>query len=411
MGFLEGNAHSGRIKHMQVTKLYTNASRGRRRALGVIVVIGLGLWLWSPWAEDAAAISYETIALTRGDIEETVTAQGKLEPKEFVDVGAQVSGQLLKLHVEIGDHVKKGDLLAEIDPKVYLANVEAVEAQIKTLRAQLAEQQAQVAFTQSVYNRNQTLMKSDAVSKEMLESSLKEYKAAAARTNSFKAQIEQAESRLKADTANLGYTKIYAPMDGTVVSQTSKEGQTLNANQLAPVIVQVANLDTMTVRAQVAEADVSRLKPGMPVYFNTLGSDRRWEATLRQLLPSPDATVVDVVLYNALVDVANPDHALMTGMSTQMFFVLGNAKNVLMVPTRALGKKIAATDDAQKGETYEVLVKTKDGVTPRNVQIGLMNRTQAEVISGLNEGEKVAVMGSDAPTEPTATSTPRRPRI
>lgn len=394
---------------MQVTKLYTKMPRGRRRAVWVLVATAIILFVWAPWSNGDAKINYETIAITRGDIEETVTAQGKLEPKEFVDVGAQVSGQLLKLHVEIGDHVKKGDLLAEIDPKVYLANVEAVEAQIKTLRAQLSEQEAQVAFTQSVYNRNQTLMKSDAVSKEVLESSLKEYKAAAARTNSFKAQIEQAESRLKADTANLGYTKIYAPMDGTIVSQTSKEGQTLNANQLAPVIVQVANLDTMTVRAQVAEADVSRLKPGMPVYFNTLGSDRRWEATLRQLLPSPDATVLDVVLYNALVDVANPDHALMTGMSTQMFFVLGNAKDVMMVPTRALGKKIAASDGAQKGESYEVLVTTKKGVETRTIQIGLMNRTQAEVLSGLSEGEQIAVVG-DAASD-TAAAARRGPRI
>ena len=382
----------------------------RRRLWLALGTITLVLVLWSPWSarEDDATIAYEYVPVTQGDIEETVTAQGKLEPKEFVDVGAQVSGQLRKLHVEIGDTVKKGQLIAEIDPKLYNAAVLADEAQIKTLRAQLAEQEAQVAFTQSVYNRNSKLAKADAVSKQALEDSLKELKAAQARTNSFKAQIEQAESKLSGDKANLGYTKIYAPMDGTVVSQTSKEGQTLNANQTAPVIVQVANLDTMTVRAQVAEADVPRLKPGMPVYFTILGSERRWDSTLRQLLPSPDATVTDVVLYNALVDVDNKDRALMTGMSTQMFFLMGEAKQSVLVPTRALGKKMA-TKEGATGETYELQVKTTDGVQPRQVKIGLMNRTQAQVLDGLSAGDKVAIPKTDGAD---AAGAPRRgPRL
>ncbi len=362
----------------------------------------VGLFWWSPWpggADENRAL--ELVKVTRATIEETVTAQGKLEPKEFVDVGAQVSGQLEKLHVEIGDDVKKGALIAEIDPQIYVAQVAADEARLKTLRAQLAEQQAQVEFSQSVYARNQKLVKADAVSKETLESSLKEFKAAQARTNSFKAQLEEAQSQLDANKANLGYTKIYAPIDGTVVSQTSKEGQTLNANQTAPVIVQVANLDTMTVRAQVAEADVSRLKPGMTVYFNTLGSERRWTSTLRQLLPSPDGTVTDVVLYNALVDVVNTDKALMTGMSTQMFFQLGTAENALVIPARALGKKLP------DGERYEVTVKTKKGIETREVAIGLMNRTQAEVQSGLTEGEEVAIPTTDATGAAKARRVPR----
>lgn len=365
------------------------------------------LLVWSPWTSAGEAASqYEYLPVTRTSIEETVTAQGKLEPKEFVDVGAQVSGQLKKLHVQIGDLVKKGELIAEIDPQIYNAKVEADEARLKTLRAQLAEQQANVEFAQSVYNRNSTLAKADAVSKEALQDSLKELKAAQARTNSFKAQIEEADSTLRGDRANLGFTKIYAPIDGTVVTQTSKEGQTLNANQLAPVIVQVADLDTMTVRAQVAEADVPRLKEGMPVHFTILGSERRWDSTLRQLLPSPDATVLDVVLYNALVDVDNKDHALMTGMSTQMFFELGSATDVLSIPTRALGKKLP-TESAQ-GEMYEVLVKQGNNVATKTVRIGLMNRTQAQVLEGLTESDKVAI----AIAAENATAAPRRgPRI
>lgn len=381
------------------------------RYVMIALVLTGGLLIWAFWPSGSPkGAPVELVPVSRGTIEETVTAQGKIESKEFVDVGAQVSGQLQKLHVEIGDDVKKGDLIAEIDPKIYTAKVEADEGNLKSLSAQLNEQRAQVAFTQSVYARNKKLSAADAVSKETLESSLKEYKAAEARSKSFQAQIEQAASQLKADKANLSYTKIYAPISGTVVSQTSKEGQTLNANQTAPVIVQVANLDTMTVRAQVAEADVSRLKPGMTVHFNTLGSDRRWTSTLRQLLPSPDATEPDVVLYNALVDVDNKDRALMTGMSTQMFFELGSAPNALNIPMRALGKKLDKTDDAP-GDIYEVRVQTGKGLETRQIRIGLLNRTSAEVLSGLQEGDKVAVT-KPTPAAPSAAQAPRRgPRI
>ncbi len=377
----------------------------RTRLLIILVLVTALIFWWSRSDKNEADVSYEYLPIKRGNIEEAVTAQGKIEPKEFVDVGAQISGQLTKLHVEIGDNVKKGQLIAEIDPKIYLAKVEADEARLKTLRAQLAEQQAQMAFTHSVYIRNQKLVKENAVSKETYEASLKEYKAAEARANSYKAQIEEATSTLEGDKANLGYTKIYAPMDGTVVSQTSKEGQTLNANQTAPVIVQVANLDVMTVRAQVAEADVPRLAPGMPVYFNTLGSERKWESTVRQLLPSPDSTVTDVVLYNALVDVENKDRSLMTGMSTQMFFVLGKVDNAPLVPVRALGKKVSAAVEG-KGEIYEIRVKNGKGFETKQVEVGLMDRNVAEVKSGLNEGDQVAVIAA----EKTDPSRPR-PRI
>lgn len=394
-----------RITHM---RRFAQTFSKRPFLLFFLILAAILLLIWAPWAGNSDdEIAYDYIPVTRGGVEETVTAQGKLEPKEFVDVGAQVSGQLQKLHVEIGDSVTKDQLIAEIDPKLYAARVEADEARLRTLRAQLAEQDAQVAFTQSVYKRNVGLAEADAVSTEALENSLKEYKAAQARTNSFKAQIEEAESTLSGDKANLGYTKIYAPIDGTVVSQTSKEGQTLNANQLAPVIVQVANLDIMTVRAQVAEADVPRLKEGMPVYFTILGSERRWDSTLRQLLPSPDATVLDVVLYNALVDVDNSDHALMTGMSTQMFFSFGKTDDALTIPTRVLGKKLPS--DGGKGELYEVMVKEGDKVAPKPVRIGLMNRTTAQVLEGLTQQDEVAVIASEATSGSAA---PRRgPRI
>lgn len=369
---------------------------GKNFKRGVAVLVVAAIASGSAWylrhrdGADQKTDGYSIVAVQTGNIEDVVTAQGKLEPRDYVDVGAQVSGLLKTVHVDIGAVVKKGDLLAEIDPEIYDALVKADEAKLKTMHAQLVQQQAQADVAQNKFNRNQTLIAKKAVSQEALEDADTALKVALAQVDSIKAQIEEAQSTLEGDKAKLGYTKIYAPMDGTVVSQTSKEGQTLNANQSAPVLVQIANLDIMTVRAQVAEADIQRIKPDMPVYFTTLGSsERKWNGTVRQILPSPE-TVNDVVLYNVLVDVDNKDRQLMTGMSTQMFFVAGKADNVPVLPVAALGKRIEKQDSDQ-GEAYQVRVVDGKAITPRVVHVGLMDRTKAEIKGGLALNDKVAV--------------------
>lgn len=247
----------------------------------VLVIIIVGYWLLQP-NRSKEDDNRNIVTITLGDIEENVTAQGKLEPKEYVDVGAQVTGQLQKIYVQIGDNVKAGQLLAQIDPRIYAAKVQADEANIKNLQAQLIGQQAQVVFARQQFERNRELLKSKGVSQFDFQNSDFTLKMAMATAASISAQIEQLQSALSGDKTNLGYTKIYASMDSTMVDQKAREGQTLNANQTTPTILQLAKLDIMTVRAQVAEADVMRLRPDLPVYFSTLGSgDRRWQATVR----------------------------------------------------------------------------------------------------------------------------------
>lgn len=352
----------------------------------------VGLWLYfSKPAESDKALTDETSAVIEsGDIEENVTAQGKLEPKEYVDVGAQVTGQLQKLHVEIGDVVKAGQLLAEIDPRIYASRVQADEARINNLRAQLVEQEALILFADRQYARNQKMYLTKAVSQEALQNSETNIKAAMAKADSIRAQIQEIESTLSGDRTNLGYTKIFAPMDGTVVQQSARAGQTLNSNQQTPMIMQLAKLDKMTVRAQTAEADIMRIKPGLPVYFTTLGSEqRRWQGIVRQVLPTPEV-LNNVVLYNVLVDVDNTDRQLMTGMSAQLFFVLGDAKNVPIIPVNALGKRLLEQDNEQ-GTAYRVKVVSagKEQTQERVIHIGLQNRRFAEVRDGLAVGERV----------------------
>lgn len=364
-----------------------------RKWLVIILLLGLaiyGLWSWREALHPSspAGVSANYAEVVKGDIEAVVTAQGKLEPKEYVDVGAQVSGLVKKLHADIGSVVKSGDLIAEIDPDVYESRVAGNQARLKTLQAQKTEQQAQVRQARQKLARNRKLIENRAISQEALEDTQTALDIANAQIASLEAQIEEVTSLLEGDRANLGYTKIYAPMDGTVVSQSTKEGQTINASQTAPVIVQIANLDIMTVRAQVAEADIGKLRQDMPAYFTTLGSqNRRWEGKIRQILPSPE-TVNDVVLYNVLVDVGNTDRQLMTGMTTQVFFVLGSAKNALTIPASALIKRLPEADTAQ-GAGYQVRTLASGKAEPVSVVIGLTARTQAEVISGLNEGDKV----------------------
>ncbi|MGZ4958335.1 MAG: efflux RND transporter periplasmic adaptor subunit [Methylomonas sp.] len=353
----------------------------------LLVAAAVGGYLWQkPGPSDRK--NQTTVSVIVDDIEESVTAQGKLEAKEYVDVGAQVTGQLQKLYVDIGDNVTAGQLLVEIDPRVYAARVQADEANIKNLQAQLAGQQAEVIFARQQYERNRELMKSDGVSQQDLQNSEFNFKKAVATADSIHAQIEQVHSTLNGDRTNLGYTKIYAPMDGTVVTRTARLGQTLNANQTTPIIMQLAKLDAMTVRAQVAEADVMRLKPNLPVYFTTLGAgERRWYGTVRQILPSPEV-VNNVVLYNVLVDVDNRDRQLMSGMSTQMFFVLGSAKQVPLIPAVALGARLPEADNG-KGRAYQVKEVTEDGIQEKIVHIGLRTRRFAEVRDGVEVGAQL----------------------
>lgn len=362
--------------------------------------MAFGAWRFYPANSANKAHAVESFTqVTLGSIESVVTAQGTLEPKDYVDVGAQVSGLIVKMHAEIGDKVKSGVLIAEIDPDVFETKVRSDKAALKKLAAQKAEQQALIQQAQQKYDRNSRLYKSKAISKEALEDTSTTLQVAKASLKALEAEIEASQSALEGNQTNLSYTKIYASMDGTVVDQSVQEGQTINANQTTPTIVQIANLDTMTVVAEVAEADVMKLKEGMSVYFTTLGSgERRWTGTVRQIQPTPEI-INDVVLYNVLVDVENEDRTLMTGMTTQMFFVLASATDVPVVPLAALKKHIPEKD-TELGMAYRVIVKEGDAPEPRIVIISTSDRTHAAVAEGLEVGDTVSTGARLASSKP-----------
>ncbi|MEN2979046.1 efflux RND transporter periplasmic adaptor subunit [Tistrella bauzanensis] len=365
-----------------------NRYRGMRIAaiLAVLAAIGAGGWMWADRGMPANATTdadADVRLVTTGSIEHRVTALGLLEPRTFVDVGTQVSGQLDRVYVAIGDMVAEGALLAEIDPAIYETRVRGDEAKLRNLEAQLAQARAERDLARLRDDRARRLFRSNALSRDEADTSAADLRIATAKVDALLAQVSEARSTLDGDQANLGYTRILAPISGTVVSQTSVVGQTLNANQTSPIILRIADLATMTVRAQVTEADVVRIRTGQPVRFSTLGMpDRVWESRVRQVLPTPQ-TLNDVVLYDVLIDIANPDGALMTAMTAQVFFILDQAIDVPLVP-------LAALHDGADGRV--VALRLPDGRTEtRPVRIGLVDRGHAQVLAGLQPGDAVGI--------------------
>ncbi|EKT4468329.1 efflux RND transporter periplasmic adaptor subunit [Pseudomonas putida] len=377
----------------------------RRRILfGGLGLLGLGgLLAWKALPFGAQPVS--TVAVTRADIESSVTALGTLQPRRYVDVGAQASGQIRKLHVEVGDAVRQGQLLVEIDPSTQQARLDAGRYSIDNLKAQLAEQRAQYQLAGQQYKRQRDLAAAGATRAEDLQTAQAQLKVTQARIDRYQAQIRQAQASLRSDEAELGYTRIYAPMAGTVVAVDAREGQTLNAQQQTPLILRIAKLSPMTVWAQVSEADIGKVQPGMTAYFTTLaGGKRRWTSTVRQILPIPPkpldqasqgggspasagagTTGSKVVQYTVLLDVDNPDGALMAEMTTQVFFVAGQARQVLTAP-------LAALDDTDGDGLRLAQVLGSDGkVEQRQVRTGLSDRLRVQILDGLREGEHLVI--------------------
>jgi macrolide-specific efflux system membrane fusion protein len=325
----------------------------------------------------------------------------------------------------------------------------------------LAVQQANLAKVEAEYKRQQAMFSQDATSRAELETALANFKTAQAQIAAINAQIEQSRLTLATAQENLGYTSIVAPMDGTVVAIVTEEGQTVNANQTAPTIVKLAKLDTMTIKAQISEADVMKVEKGQTVYFTTLGnSDKKHYAQLRQVEPAPNSINTETtntsssssstaVYYNALFDVPNEDGKLRIDMTAQVYIVLAEAKNVLTIPAAAIqtrrsnkkenGNNSVATDKAKNTDTQKsqhpkrldlteaekaliaqgkastgmVRVLQADGTAqPQPVLIGLNNRVTAQVLRGLKQGDQVVIAdATDSSNESAKRSNQRAMRM
>lgn len=383
-----------------------------RWAVLALIVLGVGYFGLQGMAPKPPP-RLATAPVEIADIEDTVIATGTLESSQLVSVGAQASGQIQSLKVVVGQQVRVGDLLAEIDDTTQRNALRTAEAQVASNHVQRRVQQANLRQAELNFTRQKNLLAEDATTRQAFEDAETTYVSAQAQIRSIEAQLEQVQSSADTARANLGYTQIVAPMSGTIVAIVAREGQTVNAVQSSPTIVKLAKLDTVTVTAGISEADVIRVKPGQTVYFTTLGGTKRYYGKLRSVAPAPSSIEQDTggrspnasggatqaVYYNAIFEVPNPDGELRIAMTAQVNVVLAEAKQVLVIPAAALGTQAA-------DGSYTVQVADAAGrAQPRRITVGINNNVMAEVTGGLKAGEQV-VVGTATPGAPPGAGGP-----
>ena len=361
-------------------------------ALLAVAALAAGMW-W--WLKPKNEINYLTEPVVRTNIAQTVSATGEISAAQLVDVGAQASGQIKKLHVTLGQQVKKGDLIAEIDSTSQLNNLNTNKAKLDTYQAQLVSAEIALRSADKKYQREQALWKEDATSREALEDAQDAFAAAKASVAELKSSIRQTQIAINTAEADLGYTRITAPMDGTVVAIPVEEGQTVNANQTTPTIVQVADLSTMLNKMQIAEGDVNKVKAGMKLSFTTLSQpDNVREATLESIDPglttmsqgsytTSTDTTDSAIYYYARSLVPNEDNVLHIGMTTENTITINQAEKVLAVPKLAVKQR--------GGKQYVRVLGENKQPQEKEITTGLSDNMSTEVKSGLSEGENVII--------------------
>jgi macrolide-specific efflux system membrane fusion protein len=366
---------------------------------------------------DSTGASVLTTPVARGDIEVTVLAQGTIKPRNLVAVGAQASGRITSIAVELGQTVRTGDLIAEIDSVNQRNALRTAQSDLAVARAQRLERESTLDLAERTLERLEKLQRSNLSLQAEYDGAVSDVAVSKAQIQALDAQIAQAQVAIETAQANLDYTRITAPSDGTVLAITAQQGQTVNAAQSAPTIVVLGDLTRMEVFAEISEADIGQVEPGQQVWFTTLGAPgRRYEAVLEAVAPAPESIVNDpsiggtaassaaaeAIYYNGRFTVPNPDGTLRTYMTAEVHIVMGTARDVLTVPSMALG---SPDGDGR----YRLQVQGSDGtLSDRVVSVGLNDKVMAEITDGLAEGEKIVTgTGGDSPSRSPLAGMPR----
>lgn len=351
------------------------------------------------------------------DIKQQVYATGTLAGKVEVDVGAQVSGQIKKLYVKKGDKVKAGDLLCEIDPEIQQNDLKRAEAEEKLIQAQIKSKEAQIEMLQAEHLRQQNLLKRDATSQQSAQQAKADYYMALADLEALKAQYDQAVISVDDAKTNLSYTQILAPMDGTIYAIPVEEGQTVNANQTTPTILRMADLDTMTVEAEISEADVVKVFPGMVCKFTIMGLPNRYfDAKLESIDPAPasaetetnstsSSSTSEAIYYNALLDVDNAEGILRIDMTAEVIITIAEANQVKAIP-------ISAVQNEQDDGSAVVFQLSADRMTvnPVKVQLGIRDEQYVQVKNEDFDINVPLIIGDDVDTAAKNVSKQKGPR-
>lgn len=373
--------------------------------------------------------NYITATAEIGDIEQTVIATGKVKAINTVDVGAQVSGDIQTLYVQVGDRVEKGDLIAQIDQVNQLTNLQNAtsslsqsrseqssalaelnsrRATLDNAKAELLSQQALAKQANTNLQRLEPLVSINAISQQEYDNAVSQAdtaKAAVAKAqanitqakaaiaqaqaniNNQKESVNKANSNLSQAKKDLNKTTIRAPISGTVISVIAEQGSTVNAIQSAPTIVKLADLSQVRINAQISEADVVNVTAGMPVYFNLIGNpDQRYTTTLKGIEPAPEvisqtSATNSAVYYIGYLEVPNPEQKFRIDMTAQLSIIVNQAKNTILIPSAALIE--------QPNKTLVKVLEADGNVTEKVVSVGINNHVNAQILRGINQGDTV----------------------
>ncbi|WP_459880431.1 efflux RND transporter periplasmic adaptor subunit [Campylobacter concisus] len=346
-------------------------------------------------------VEFITKKAKKGSFSKKVDATGEIFATELIDVGAQVSGQIKKLYVKLGDQVKKGDMIASIDSSTQQNSIDNKEAQLAIYKAQLESAKVALNIAKTQFDRENALFAKNATSKQEFESAKNTFSANSAKIKELEAQIKQTNIELSTAKINLGYTKITAPRDGTVVSVQVEEGQTVNANQTTPTIVNIADLSHVKMKMQIAEGDITKIKVGTPVEYSILSEPtKKFQTTVSSIDPglttlsdgsygssssskssySSSSSSSSAVYYYAQSIVDNKDGILRIGMTTQNELLIANVEDAIIAPSIGI----------KKDENGTFVYVLKDGKPVKTaVKTGIKDNLDTQIISGINEGDEI----------------------
>ena len=369
-----------------------------------VVLIAVGLFC----IFNSKKVKYITKPVTQETITQYVEASGTIKPINTIAVGTQVSGTVAKIYVDYNSVVKKGDMLAELDPSLFQSNVDQSTAKLNNAKATLSRATASLNYKKNNYQRYKNLYAKNYVSKDEVELAYANYQQALAEVASANADVNASQAALNNNLTNLGYSKITSPVDGTVISRAVDVGQTVAASFNTPTLFEVAkDLTQMQIETSVSEADIGKIKVGQVAKYTLDGyQDKTFEGKVTQVRLA-STTTNNVVTYTVIVSVDNSEGFVIPGMTANVSIITSDVKNALCVPNQAL--KFSPADNTQKYEKQGVWIKTNTGLKRYDVELGAFDDNKTQIITGeIKVGDKVCVSSTGGgKKKPTGMRPPR----
>lgn len=378
----------------------------KRYIAALVVVLAIGGWGINQY--NAKRIIYQTAKISKCTITDVVEASGTINPVNIVSVGSTVSGLMKEIYVDYNSEVKKGQLLAQIDPANFQASVDQNTAQIRNAEANLAKLNAQLVLAEKTYNRYKNLYAKNFVAKSELDQAESDYLAQKASIGAQKASIAQARANYNTAMTNLGYTKIIAPVDGTIISRDIDVGQPVAASFQAPELFTIAqDLTKMQIEVNVSEADIGEVKEGQDVEYTLDGyPDSTFYGKVTQVRLD-STTTSNVVTYTVIVSVNNEDLKLKPGMTANVSIITKRSTDVMCVPSMAL--KFSPETSGQKYQKQGIWILEKGKPIRVNIKEGASDDANVEILSDkLKLGDEVIIGSSRAKNKKTTQNTRRR---